>query len=102
LPKSGRASGVFFKFILIFNALVLGPKLDFLAQYRYFLYISKYDSCRHSRTQFRNLLTQLTTVNRNTTYIGLEPVDQEKLGSFLNKKIFKILRGAFFVGGRGR
>ena len=26
----------FFKFLLIFNALVLGPKLDFLAQYRYF------------------------------------------------------------------
>jgi hypothetical protein len=24
------------KFLLIFNALVLGPKLDFLAQYRYF------------------------------------------------------------------
>ena len=24
------------KILLIFNALVLGPKLDFLAQYRYF------------------------------------------------------------------
>jgi hypothetical protein len=34
------------------------------------LSISKYDSYRHFRTQFRNLLTQLTTVNRNTTYIS--------------------------------
>jgi hypothetical protein len=33
----GRAE--FFKFILIFNALVLGTKLDFRAQYRYFLYV---------------------------------------------------------------
>ena len=38
-------------------------KRDFLAQCIYFLYISKYDSYRHFRTQFCNLLTQLTTVN---------------------------------------
>jgi hypothetical protein len=67
--KKWAGGRFFFKFLLIFNALVLGPKRDFLAQYRYFLYISKYDSYRHFRTQFRNLLTQLTTVNRNTTYI---------------------------------
>ena len=67
--KKWAGGRFFFKFLLIFNALILGPKRDFLAQYRYFLYISKYDSYRYFRTQFRNLLTQLTTVNRSTTYI---------------------------------
>jgi hypothetical protein len=34
--KKWAGGRFFFKFLLIFNALVLGPKLDFLAQYRYF------------------------------------------------------------------
>jgi hypothetical protein len=34
--KKWAGGRIFFKFLLIFNALVLGPELDFIAQYRYF------------------------------------------------------------------
>ena len=49
------AGRLFFKFILLFNALVLGPKLDFLAQYRYFFI-------------FQNMIHTVIFA-RNTTYI---------------------------------
>ena len=47
-----------------------------------FLYISKYDSYRHFHMQFLNLLTQLTTVNRNTTHI----IARWSIKKFLIKK----------------
>ena len=43
------------KFLLIFNALVLGPKLDFLAQYRYFFYM--FQNMIHTIIFARNFAT---------------------------------------------
>jgi hypothetical protein len=88
-----------FKFILIsFNALSWVRNWIFLLStvYRYFFIYFK-NSYRHFRTQFRNLLTQLTKVNRNTTYIRARW--SIKVGFFKIKNKKKSWAGPFLWAG---